>query len=100
MTAFAFHRFGPALALAMVAAPVDTSFAFSPEAQLQCTGDAFRLCSSEIPNIERITACMKQRRERLSAGCRDVMERDEAAAGLQDSRARAQKLAPAIRESR
>jgi hypothetical protein len=27
-----------------------TSHAFSPEAQQMCTGDAFRLCSSEIPN--------------------------------------------------
>jgi hypothetical protein len=34
------------------------SFAFSAEAQEMCTGDAFRLCSSEIPNISKITACM------------------------------------------
>jgi hypothetical protein len=39
-------------------ASTGSSFAFSSEAQQQCTGDAFRLCSSEIPNIPKITACM------------------------------------------
>ena len=55
------------------------SFAFSAEAQQQCTGDAFRLCSSEIPNIPKITACMIKHRSDLSAGCRGVMDRDLAA---------------------
>ena len=52
------------------------SFAFSSEAQQQCTGDAFRLCSSEIPNISKITACMIKHRTDLSTGCRAVMDRD------------------------
>jgi len=55
------------------------SFAYSAEAQQQCTGDAFRLCSSEIPNIPKITACMYKHRSELSAGCRAVMDRDLAA---------------------
>jgi hypothetical protein len=53
-----------------------SSFAFSAEAQQMCTGDAFRLCSSEIPNIPKITACMIKHRADLSAGCRTVMDRD------------------------
>lgn len=56
------------------------SFAYSAEAQQQCTGDAFRLCSSEIPNIPKITACMIQKRAQLSTGCRSVMDKDLAAA--------------------
>jgi hypothetical protein len=56
------------------------SFAYSAEAQQQCTGDAFRLCSSEIPNISKITACMFKNRAQLSPGCRSVMDRDLAAA--------------------
>jgi len=56
-----------------------SSFAFSTEAQQMCTGDAFRLCSSEIPNIPKITACMFKNRTSLSAGCRAVMDRDLAA---------------------
>jgi hypothetical protein len=55
------------------------SFAFSAEAQQMCTGDAMRLCSSEIPNISKITACMIKQRASLSAGCRTVMDRDLAA---------------------
>ena len=55
------------------------SFAYSAEAQQQCTGDAFRLCSSEIPNIPKITACMFKHRTELSPGCRAVMDRDLAA---------------------
>ncbi|MHC2497669.1 hypothetical protein ACVI8K_004585 [Bradyrhizobium barranii subsp. barranii] len=53
-----------------------SSFAFSAEAQQQCTGDAFRLCSSEIPNVPKITACMMKHRSDLSAGCRAVMDKD------------------------
>ena len=55
------------------------TFAYSAEAQQQCTGDAFRLCSSEIPNIPKITACMFKHRTELSPGCRAVMDRDLAA---------------------
>jgi hypothetical protein len=53
-----------------------SSFAFSAEAQQMCTGDAFRLCSSEIPNVSKITACMMAKRASLSSGCRTVMDRD------------------------
>ena len=53
-----------------------SSFAFTAEAQQMCTGDAFRLCSSEIPNIPRITACMIKQRSNLSSGCRAVMDRE------------------------
>jgi hypothetical protein len=56
-----------------------SSFAFSAEAQQMCTGDAFRLCSSEIPNIDRITACMFKHKAELSSGCRTVMDHDLAA---------------------
>jgi len=44
-----------------------------------CTGDAFRLCSSEIPDVSRITACMIKQRANLSSGCRIVLDRDLAA---------------------
>jgi hypothetical protein len=44
-----------------------------------CAGDAFRLCSSEIPDVSRITACMLKQRASLSAGWRTAMERDLAA---------------------
>lgn len=75
------HRIGMILALAvsMTALSTSSSFAFSAEAQQMCTGDAFRLCSSEIPNIAKITACMRKQRANLSVGCRQVMDKDDAA---------------------
>jgi hypothetical protein len=76
------RRIGLTVALAVCTAALSTSssFAFSPEAQQMCTGDAFRLCSSEIPDVPKITACMRRQRASLSAGCRQVMDRDDAAA--------------------
>ena len=65
-----------AFAVSVSALSTSQSFAFSSEEQQMCTGDAFRLCSSEIPNIPRITACMMKQRANLSSGCRAVMDRD------------------------
>jgi hypothetical protein len=66
---------GLAFAVSLSALSSTSSFAFSAEAQQMCTGDAFRLCSSEIPNIPKITACMVKHRAELSAGCRTVMDK-------------------------
>ena len=68
-----------AFAVAICALSSSASFAFSAEAQQMCTDDAFRLCSSDIPNIAAITACMYKHRADLSTGCRTVMDRDLAA---------------------
>ena len=65
-----------ALTASFAAVSSTASFAFSSEARQMCTGDAFRLCSSEIPNIPKITTCMIKHRSELSAGCRTVMDRD------------------------
>ena len=40
----------------------------------RCTGDAMRLCSSEIPDVDRVTACMVQKRAQLSDGCKAVFQ--------------------------
>ena len=58
-----------------------TLIAFSAEAQQMCTGDAFRLCSSTIPNISATTTCMIKHRADLSTGCRTVLDRELAAQG-------------------
>jgi len=64
-----------AFAASLFALPT-ASYAFSSEAQQMCTGDAFRFCSSEIPDVALVTKCMVQHRANLSAGCRSVMDRD------------------------
>ncbi|UPK02870.1 hypothetical protein [Bradyrhizobium sp. 170] len=68
-----------AIAFATTALSVTPSLAFSSEAQQMCTGDAMRLCGHEVPNVQRITACMVRQRANLSPGCRAVMERGHAA---------------------
>jgi hypothetical protein len=47
----------------------------TPEQRAACQGDAERLCSQYIPDVERITACMKQNRRSLSPRCRVFFER-------------------------
>ena len=68
-----------AFAVSLSALSSTSSFAYTVEQQQMCTGDAFRLCSSEIPNIPAITACMKKNRANLSTGCRAVMDKEAAA---------------------
>ena len=69
-------RFGDWRAVWVMGAVVSASilpacaWAYTAEQQQACTSDAFRLCSSEIPSIERITACMAQHRAQLSPACR------------------------------
>ena len=46
------------------------SEAYTPEQQQACSGDAFRLCSSEIPDVDRVTVCMIAKKAQLSPGCR------------------------------
>lgn len=60
--------------------------AFSQEAQQMCSSDAMRLCSSEIPDIPRITACMVRNKAQVSPGCRAVMDRQQGAAAASRKR--------------
>jgi hypothetical protein len=46
------------------------SQAYSPEQQQACTPDAMRLCSAYIPDVDRITVCMIQKKSQLSPECR------------------------------
>ena len=68
-------------AVATMALAAHPGPAFASEAQQMCTTDAFRFCSSDIPNIPAITACMFKHRTELSSGCRAVMDRDLAGRG-------------------
>ena len=42
----------------------------TPQERRDCRDDAFRLCQSVIPDVPRVTACMKQNVELLSSACR------------------------------
>jgi hypothetical protein len=40
------------------------------EQRSACMGDAFKFCSAEIPNIPKITTCMKANFSKLSPACK------------------------------
>jgi hypothetical protein len=44
------------------------------EQQLACTPDVFRLCGEQIPDTNRIVACLRQNTPQLNDGCRAVFE--------------------------
>jgi hypothetical protein len=44
------------------------------EQQLACTPDVFRLCGSEIPDENRIVACLRLNTAQLGDACRAVFE--------------------------
>jgi hypothetical protein len=58
-----------ATALAVLVLPTAAE-AYTPEGRQACTGDAFRLCSAEIPNVDRVRACLHRNKTQLSPGCR------------------------------
>lgn len=63
--------FGLMLTISVAVAMAPTSGrAYSPEQEQACTSDAFRLCSADIPDVARVTACMDAKRSQLSPGCR------------------------------
>jgi hypothetical protein len=58
---------GIALSVSLLSAAAQ---AYTPEQQQACSGDAFRLCGPEIPDVDRVTVCMIRNRSLLSPGCR------------------------------
>jgi hypothetical protein len=67
---------GAVLAALSVSVLPGVSYAYTPEEQAACQPDAFRLCGAEIPNIERVTACMVARRAELSPECKRFFRSD------------------------
>jgi hypothetical protein len=46
------------------------------EQQMACTPDVWRLCSAQVPDVDRIVACLRGNTAQLSAPCRAVFETD------------------------
>ena len=46
----------------------------TPEQRAACAPDAFRLCSSYIPDPVRVECCLRQNKSDLSDACRLVFE--------------------------
>jgi hypothetical protein len=68
---FSRSQLGAVLAASLaLALPPSAADAYTFEQQQACSGDAFRLCSSEIPDIGRVKACMVRNKSQLSPECR------------------------------
>jgi hypothetical protein len=42
--------------------------------QMACTPDVWRLCSAQVPDTNRIVACLQRNSQQLSEACRAVIE--------------------------
>jgi hypothetical protein len=70
-------QFGLMLATALSVSMLPTAgSAYTPEQQQACSDDAFRLCSPDIPDVDRVTACMVRNKSQLSPGCRVFFRSD------------------------
>jgi hypothetical protein len=74
------HRIALSLAIATACAVAIQTPALSDEyrgtfeQQMACTPDVWRLCGDQIPDVNRIVACLRQNTPQLSDGCRAVFE--------------------------
>jgi len=59
------------------------------EQQMACTPDVWRLCSDQIPDVSRITACLRENTPQLSSGCRAVFQSNNQMPPQQAPRGRA-----------
>ena len=57
------------VALAVPAGAAEHSFWWKTKAQAACLSDVLRLCRSDMPDEDKITACMTAKRAQVSAGC-------------------------------
>jgi len=48
------------------------------EQQMACTPDVFRLCGDQIPDVNRIVACLRQNTSQLSRPCARCLNRTSA----------------------
>lgn len=75
-------RYAVLIAIA-ITLPSSASVAQGTRAQrIACAGDVWRLCSSAIPNVGRIVACLKRERARLSPGCQAVFNDPQVQAAI------------------
>ena len=57
------------------------------EQQMACTPDVMRLCSDQIPDTNRIVACLRQNTALLGSSCRAVFESNAQQQAAQQPRA-------------
>jgi len=61
-------------ALAIPAASQSASAYTAAEAK-HCMTDAFKLCSKQIPDVDKVAQCMRDKRSELTPGCAEAVDR-------------------------
>jgi Ni/Co efflux regulator RcnB len=64
-----------ALAVVALTMAADPAFAQSQDDQAACTPDVMRLCQQDIPDRDRIVACLVKSKLQLSPACSGVFNR-------------------------
>jgi hypothetical protein len=68
------------LVVALAMASMDPAFAQAQDVQTACTPDVMRLCQQDIPDHDRIIACLVRSTLQLSPACSVVFNRGRTAA--------------------
>jgi hypothetical protein len=74
------HRVLMSFAISIACGIATHNVAFSQEyrgtaeQQMACTPDVWRLCGAQIPDVDRIVACLRRNTPQLSGPCRAVIE--------------------------
>jgi hypothetical protein len=58
------------------------------EQQMACTPDVWRLCGAQVPDVDRIVACLRRNTEQLSGPCRAVFAQGDGAPRRGEDRGR------------
>jgi hypothetical protein len=80
------HRIVPGFALGLLLmvggsqAALAEEYRGTMEQQMACTPDVWRLCSDQIPDVNRIVACLQRNTPNLSGACRAVFESNNSSA--------------------
>jgi hypothetical protein len=75
------------LSIAVSSAAWSQEYRGTFEQQMACTPDVWRLCGDQIPDVNRIVACLRQNTPQLSNGCRAVFESNASAQSTDTARA-------------
>src|SRR6202795_5024677 len=90
------YRVGLSLAIVTGCGIAVQNVAFSQEnrgtmeQQMACTPDVWRLCGAQVPDVDRIVACLRRNTPQLSGPCRAVFETSAAPQQQAAPRGRAQ----------
>ncbi|HXD47053.1 MAG TPA: hypothetical protein VN655_18165 [Pseudolabrys sp.] len=68
-------RLASLAALALVTVASNPASAYTAAEAKNCMSDAFKLCSKQIPNVDKVAQCMREKRNELTAACAEAVDR-------------------------